>query len=280
MTPTGPSAAATVRDPAADGRACDVCDGRAFRLLHAWPVGDPWNPATIPIAVWTCLGCGLVLLHPVPAQDQLPDRGEWWSLGRKRRRRFRRFKELRQRLRTALVGGGRFRLVKSTRRAVSKGRLLEVGCGVGTLLAQAAPFYDCVGLEPSPVAAAEARRRGFAVIEAAFEDAAIEPASFDVVVLDSVIEHLESPTAALAKAHRVLRPGGVVAVKTPKFGGVSCRLHGAAWNGFRHGYHRFLFSGATLGRCLERAGFEVLRRPRRDMAFDDILILWGRKAGG
>ena len=49
--------------------------------------------------------------------------------------------------------------------------------------------------------------------------------------------------------------------------------------GFRHGWHTFLFTGQTLGRCLEVAGFEVLDRPRRAGLLDDILILWGRKKG-
>jgi hypothetical protein len=69
----------------------------------------------------------------------------------------------------------------------------------------------------------------------------------------------------------------VVVVKTPKFGGPAYRMHGAGWNGFRHGYHTFLFDGATLSRCLTAAGFDVLDRPRRDRAFDDILVLWARK---
>ena len=40
-------------------------------------------------------------------------------------------------------------------------------------------------------------------------------ASFDIVVADSVIEHLERPDLALAEIHRVLRPGGVFAAWSP-----------------------------------------------------------------
>lgn len=169
------------------------------------------------------------------------------------------------------------RLVWTTRRAKRSGRLLDVGAGIGPLLRVAKKYYECVGLEPSPIATQKLRADGFEVIEAMFEDAEIESASFDVVTLDSVIEHVLSPSEILAKINRILRPGGVVALKTPKFGGPAYCRHGAEWNGFRHGYHTFLYSGKTLSAILEKTGFEVLQNPKRDRMLDDILILWGRK---
>jgi SAM-dependent methyltransferase len=263
-------------DPAADGRTCDLCGGSEFVLLHGWDVGDPWNPATIPIAVWRCR-CGLVALHPVPLDKEMPGVSDWWSPLRASRRRRRWLKRIRQSVRAWLVGGTRRRLVASTLEVVPRGaRCLDVGCGGGLLLDEAARHFECTGLEPSGFAAAEARRRGHVVVETTLEDADIAAGSFDVLFLDSVIEHVTSPTAALAKARRLLRPGGVIVVKTPKFGGPTYRMHGAAWNGFRHGRHLHLFDGPTLAACLRRAGFEVLARPKRDRAFDDVLVLWGR----
>lgn len=39
--------------------------------------------------------------------------------------------------------------------------------------------------------------------------------SFDVVVCDNVLEHLEQPAAVFREVHRVLKPGGVFLAKTP-----------------------------------------------------------------
>jgi SAM-dependent methyltransferase len=263
-------------DPLKDGRCCDLCGGRSFRRLHAWPVGDPWNPAAIPFAVWLC-ECGLVFLHPVPTAGQLPDRGDWWSANRKEFRRRRWFKKRWGKVRQMLIGTAKDRLLAATRKVMPSGRLLDVGCGDGKMMRLAGASYQCVGLEPSAAAAAIVRERGFSVIENTLEDAPIEPGSFDVVLMDSIIEHVHSPMLVLAKVNRILRVGGVVVLLTPKFGGPAYRMHKAGWNGFRHGYHTFLFTGETLGRYLEQNGFEVLRRPRRDRMLDDILILWGRK---
>ena len=270
------SAHLTVRNPSADGRTCDLCGGQSFQLLHEWPAGDRWNPASIPIAVWKC-DCDLVLLHPVPHPDQLPAGGEWWTGDRTRPIRNKGFKKFRTRVQHRLFGTPRQRLLRATRRAMPHGRLLDIGCGRGGLLMLAADTYDCVGLEPSPVAAAKARQRGFPVIESPLEAADLQPASFDVVLMDSVIEHVASPVEALRIANRALHDCGVLVLKTPKFGGPAYRRHGAYWGGFRHGYHTYLFSGATLSRTMTAAGFEVLRHPRRDRLLDDVLILWGRK---
>ena len=262
--------------PQEEGRVCDLCGGSEFRLLYEWPVGDQWNPAQIPITIWKC-SCGLAFLHPVPRPEELPDKGEWWSRKRKQFRRRSAFKQRWQAIRHAITGTGKDRLLSSTREAAPHGRFLDVGCGGGRMLEMASQFYEVTGLEPSPIAAERARERGFEVAEETLEETTLPRDSFDVVLLDSVIEHVASPRLALQKTHSLLAPGGVVVLLTPKFEGPSSRMHGRAWNGFRHGYHTYLFTGKTLGRYLEETGFDVLRHPQRDRMLDDILILWGRK---
>ena len=263
--------------PEQHGVQCDLCGQADFECLHEWLVGYRWNPATIPIAMWRCRGCGLVVLYPVPTQEQLPSHGDWWCSGVQQAPRRLWFKARWEAVRYSLFGDPRDRLIRATRKLVPRGRLLDVGCGTGEFLAKASRFYDCEGVELSPAAARRATARGFPDTVGTFEQADWERASYDLVTLDAVIEHFISPTAALMKINSLLQPGGVVVLKTPKFDGPSYRLHRAGWNGFRHGYHTFLFTGKTLGQLLNKTGFDVARRPRRDRMFDDLLILWGRK---
>lgn len=219
----------------------------------------------------------MVCLHPVPNSDQLPNQGDWWA----QRKGFRRnlwFKKIWEPTRYFLFGSSKNRLIKATRRVCKGGKLLDVGCGTGEMLEEAKKYFECYGLEPSPIAAEVCRKKGFDVIEGYFENISFGD-FFDVVVMDSVIEHVNSPTQFLRLVWRVLKPGGVVVMLTPKFGGPASKKHGAAWNGFRHGYHTFLFSGETLSRLMEKAEFDVLESPKRDRMLDDILILWGKKRG-
>ncbi len=246
--------------------------------MHQWAVGDNWNPATIPLCVWVCEQCGLASLFPVPEGEQIPDAGDWWSARRARPRRRRWLKRRLEQIRAKIFGTPADRLLRATRHAVASGRLLDIGCGDGRLLREAGKYYDCLGVEPSPKAAQAARAKGFEIVEDTFENAVFPPESFDVVLMDSIIEHVADPVGVMEKVNSVLRLGGIAVLRTPKFGGPSYRIHGPAWNGFRHGYHRFLFSGDTLAACLHKAGFEVLTSPRRNRPLDDILILWGQKS--
>ena len=263
-------------DPAEDGRACELCGGRNFSLVHAWDASDRWNPTAMPLAMWKC-GCGFTFLHPVPSVDQLPDEGDWWSAQRKAFSRKRRLKGAWNDIRAKLFGSPKERFLWYMRKVVPSGRFLDAGFGKGEMLMLASRFYDCVGIDPSPSAVAWGKEKGLQVVQGTLENSEFEENSFDLVLLDSVIEHVAKPATLLQKAHYVLRDGGVLIIVTPKLNGPTHLLHGAEWNGFRHGYHTFLFTARTLSQLMRKSGFRVLRWPRRNRILDDILVLWGRK---
>lgn len=100
--------------------------------------------------------------------------------------------------------------------------LLDVGCGPGTIttdLARRVAPGRVVGIDRSSDVVAEARRHaesaGVAVELAVGDVYALEfpDASFDVVHAHQVLQHLTDPVAALRELRRVVRPGGVVAVR-------------------------------------------------------------------
>jgi ubiquinone/menaquinone biosynthesis C-methylase UbiE len=100
-------------------------------------------------------------------------------------------------------------------------RLLEVGAGVGAVLAvlgEAFPGIELAGVDIEPAQLAVARTHLAANgLEADLREAdaarlPFDDASFDHVWMTWVLEHLPAPVLALREAHRVLVPGGAITV--------------------------------------------------------------------
>ncbi len=104
--------------------------------------------------------------------------------------------------------------------------LLDLGCGPGTitldLAARVAPGR-VLGIDASADVVEQARAQaGDGAVEFATGDAYaldLPDSSFDVVHAHQVLQHLTDPARALAEAGRVLRPGGLLAVRDSDYAG-------------------------------------------------------------
>ncbi len=117
---------------------------------------------------------------------------------------------------------------------VQKGdAVLDVACGTGVLARRAlsvvGPDGRVVGVDPAPgmLAAAEEVEPGIEWISGAAEDLPLEDAQFDRVVSQFGMMFFADRARAIAEMHRVLRPGGAVAIavwdgvaKNPGYEGV------------------------------------------------------------
>jgi len=102
--------------------------------------------------------------------------------------------------------------------------VVDVGCGPGTDLSRMADLVGddglVVGFDADPVMITEARARtaGRPNVQIHAADAHALPlkdASVDRLRVERVVQHLSRPSHAFAELHRVLRPGGVLAVADP-----------------------------------------------------------------
>ncbi|MGE0385353.1 MAG: class I SAM-dependent methyltransferase [Gammaproteobacteria bacterium] len=149
------------------------------------------------------------------------------------------------------------------RRYVRGGRWLDVGCSAGFLVraAQDAGF-DAFGIDVEPAGIAHAREHlGLTQVECgALDGARFAPASFDVITLYDVIEHVPDLNATVALLARLLRPGGVIEIRTPDAGHWRTPRRLQDWNEVKPGEHLYHFTRATLGRLLERHGLRIVAR--------------------
>jgi ubiquinone/menaquinone biosynthesis C-methylase UbiE len=97
-----------------------------------------------------------------------------------------------------------------------RAKVLEVGCGTGAItrvLAAWPNVGEVVGVDPSPYLLDKTRSLSPSLPNLGFEVGdgralGFQGASFDVVILHTVLTHVPGPEAVLTEVHRVLRPGG------------------------------------------------------------------------
>lgn len=100
-------------------------------------------------------------------------------------------------------------------------RLLDIGCGSGTLLTYGKDYYDTVkGVEPSVDACASGRSRGVDIVNGYFDENWSD-GEYSVITATQVLEHLEDPVKTLRLIARNLRGGGTLYADVPNGG----RIH-------------------------------------------------------
>jgi SAM-dependent methyltransferase len=109
--------------------------------------------------------------------------------------------------------------------------LLDVGCGPGTITTDLALLVapgQVVGLDAAPdvVARAQEHARELGLANVRFEVGDLfalgyPDASFDVIHLHQVLQHLADPAGALVELRRVLRPDGILAARDSDYGAFS-----------------------------------------------------------
>ncbi len=151
-------------------------------------------------------------------------------------------------------------------------RMLDVGCGSGTFLADARDAgWAMSGLEINPEFPAFCRKElGIEDVKIGLiSDPPFPEAAFDAVSMLDVLEHMYDPVVSVTQCARLLRPGGVLVVKSPN-GPMQFRKervkkllgHGNAY--VAEIGHLNQFSPKTLSLAFRKGGLEpVMIRPAR-----------------
>lgn len=154
-------------------------------------------------------------------------------------------------------------------------RVLDLGCWVGFLLAEARDRgWTVTGVEPSAFAAAYARDTfGLDVLEQDLLGADLPVGAYDAIVLGDVIEHLTDPLAALEHIAALLAPGGVLYLTVPDSGSRLARIMGRRWWSVIPTHVQY-FSRHSLTLLLRRAGYTPLEVTTAPKTFSVRYYLW------
>lgn len=151
-----------------------------------------------------------------------------------------------------------------------KGRLLDVGCGIGIFLAMAKERgWDAYGVDISEEAVEIARSRfGVKAIAGTLAEARFPDHFFDVITLLDVFEHFPNPLVELGEIGRILKEDGPIFLNTPnerallrRMAHTLYRLSFGRWTypirKVFHQYHLYYYSLDTLRAILHKQGFAI-----------------------
>ncbi|MFH1046614.1 MAG: class I SAM-dependent methyltransferase [Candidatus Omnitrophota bacterium] len=241
---------------------CDLCGAEKAKVVDK-------NAAVV-----QCCACGYKFVQRRPSQKAIAENYDWsfehcpgWG---------RIIPE------ALLMYQRRFNFVEQF---IRRGALLDVGAGLGTFLsfAKDTQRWQCQGTETSHYAVNFAKEK-FAIElgMGQLENLNFKPDSFDAITLWHVLEHLPSPSRAIAECGRILKAGGFLFIAVPN----------DSWLGRRHFFknafkqlinrlpfkkklklkkmypaieeegnkHLSYFTPATLTQLLKKHGFTIKKR--------------------
>lgn len=117
-------------------------------------------------------------------------------------------------------------------RRIQRGRLLDVGCGLGLFLETMVGEFELYGMDLSPYAIGEAAKRlpAAQVTVGSLTDGLPFDVVFDVVTAINIFEHLDDPAAGLDAVRARLRPGGLLVAHLPTIGNrLQARLYAGSY---------------------------------------------------
>jgi SAM-dependent methyltransferase len=138
---------------------------------------------------------------------------------------------------------------------------LDIGAGNGALLPklQALGYGTVVGVEPSRSALSMASPAAAPLLrEGMFDQKIVQDIVPDLVVSCMTMEHVDDPGAVLEIIHKVLAPGGLVALVVHNRRGLLNRVLGLR-SPIMDIEHLQLFSPESMTKLLKRTGFTDIR---------------------
>lgn len=125
------------------------------------------------------------------------------------------------------------------------GTALDIGCGIGDFLAYR---KQTVGVDINEFNVDWCRSQGHSVRLMKEDELPFPDNTFDSIIMDNVLEHIDEPRQILSEAHRVLTSGGVFVVGVPGTLGYSADSD-----------HKVFYSREKLKKTMMDANFTVCK---------------------
>lgn len=234
---------------------CPICSSpnrhkiglRGDRPIIDLPKLKYLTSSDLTLSIWDCKECHHIYVDPCPSEKKLFELYEQQS------------GVYFEHLHGANLEGFLDLLNKNT---ISKGNLLDIGCGNGRVL-EAAVGWISVGVEPVASFAASASR--FGKVYPSLNEVS---GTYEAISIVAVLEHVVDPLSLLKKAFGVAKPGALLIIEVPNGHRIDSwildlilRISGRPWTvrtaPLQTPFHLSEFSKKSLTLAVQSAGWEV-----------------------
>lgn len=201
---------------------CVLCNATRFSRIHK---------------LGKCTNCGLVQAAPMPSEKEIR------KLYHEDMEHFEPY--------IAQLAVHREYFRKKVQEIKKRGVLLDVGCAMGVLLAEAQKAgFTARGIDISKDAVTYCKKKGLDVSQTWPKNK-----RFDVITAFEIIEHERDPLGMMRRIHTLLKRDGIAVLTTPNHSSIWRKIMGKWWVGYYHPEHVTFWDPASLLELFERAGF-------------------------
>jgi len=170
------------------------------------------------------------------------------------------------------------------------GRFLDIGSSVGFMLEEAKKNgFNAEGIELNEKAVTIARSKGLVVNKCDISGAGFNENTFDVVVLNHVLEHIIDISDFIKQIKRIIALNGILVIGVPNHDSWAADLFRTQWYGWGFPEHIWHFDKTSLSGLLVKNKFKIKEIIQNSMYYQKsksfrkntmaILADWGDKLG-
>ena len=233
---------------------CLVCDNESFTISLTCPdyflTQERFN-------ICRCEKCGFLFTNPRPSAAELPayyQSTEYISHSNSSQGIQ---NTLYQWVRKYTLGR-KYKLILSQQKG---SRILDIGCATGEFLNYfKRRKWETFGIEPD----AQARQMGISNYALSIEDEdylhKLPDASFDVITLWHVLEHVPLLNERIDQLQRLLSPGGILFIAVPNPASADAKYYGSFWAAYDVPRHLYHFTQDTITLLFSKHAFGLVQK--------------------